>query len=387
MTLSVALAGVVLALWSFGRPVSLRDVPNRKNDDGRNGTRVLGRRPVADVSIVIPARNEQRTLPALLASIESGTVLPAEVIVVDDNSTDATSQVAREHGAIVVGAPPLPEGWLGKPWACHLGAQRAVATRLLFLDADVTLSPTALESLMMCKNDDGAGLLSVQPEHRPVRAYEQLSVIFNVVGLMACGAFGLRRVRPQRVAFGPCLLVDAAHYDSVGGHEAVRSEVIEDLALAGLFADAGREVQVLLGGDLIGFRMYPDGFVTLVDGWTKNIAAGASRSNLLYSCVAALWVTALASTALSNVVGVVNWAQGGGAPWLMFAAWLVAALQVFVLIRRVGRFHPLAAVFFAIPVLVFIAVFVRSASRLVFARPVMWRGRSVPSRPGRTERA
>lgn len=380
MTLTVALLGVALAWLAFGRPAYLSN-PQRTKD----GQRPLDRRVVADVSIIIPARNEERTLPTLLASIDSSTVLPAEVIVVDDSSTDATSLVARRHGAVVIGAPPLPDGWLGKPWACHLGAQRARTARLLFLDADVCLAPDALETLLARKATQGAGLLSVQPQHRPLRVYEQLSVMFNVVGPMGCGAFSLRQARPLRTAFGPCMLADAADYDRVGGHEAVRGEVVEDLALAGRFADGGQEVHLLLGGDRISFRMYPDGLRTLLDGWTKNIAAGATRTNPVSSLITVLWVAALCSTTSSAVLGVMAWVQGDGTPWTALVAWFVAVLQVFVLMRRVGRFHPLTAVLFPIPLAVFVAVFTRSALRLLLNRPVRWRGRDVPSRPTRAE--
>ena len=380
MTLTVALLGIALAWFAFGRPAYLSN-PQRTKD----GQRPLDRRVVADVSIIIPARNEERTLPTLLASIDSSTVLPAELIVVDDNSTDSTSLVALQHGAVVIGAPPLPDGWLGKPWACHLGAKRASTSRLLFLDADVCLAPAALETLLARMADQGAGLLSVQPQHRPLRAYEQLSMMFNVVGLMGCGAFSLRRAQPLRIAFGPCMLTDAADYDRVGGHEAVRSEVVEDLALAGRFADAGQPVQLLLGGDLISFRMYPDGFRSLVDGWTKNIAAGATRTNHLSSLITVLWVAALCATTWSAVAEVIAWVQGDDTPWTALTVWCLAALQVFVLTRRVGRFHPLTAVLFPIPLVVFVAVFARSAVRLLFNRPVRWRDRDVSSRPTRVE--
>ena len=380
MTPTVALLGVLLAWCAFGRPAYLSN-PQRTKD----GQRPPDRRVVADVAIIIPARNEARTLPTLLASIGSSTVLPAEVSVVDDNSTDSTSLVARQHGAVVIGAPPLPDGWLGKPWACHLGAQRASSARLLVLDADVFLTPDTLGTLLARKADQGAGLLSVQPQHRPLRAYEQLSVMFNVVGPMGCGAFSMRRARPLRTAFGPCMLTDAADYDRVGGHEVVRSEVVEDLALAGRFADAGQAVQLLLGGDLISFRMYPDGFRSLVDGWTKNIAAGATRTNPLSSLITVLWVAALCSTTWSAVADVIAWVRGDDTLRMAMAAWCVAALQVFVLMRRVGRFHPLVAVLFPIPLTVFVAVFTRSALRLLFNRPVRWRGRDVPSRPTHVE--
>ena len=86
--------------------------------------------------MIIPARNEAHNLPRLLESLASQSVQPREVIVVDDGSTDDTAEIARRHGAEVLVSKPLPEGWRGKPWACHQGAEAASGDLLCFVDAD-----------------------------------------------------------------------------------------------------------------------------------------------------------------------------------------------------------------------------------------------------------
>ena len=316
----------------------------------------------------------------LLASIAHSTVAPAEIIVVDDNSADSTAAVARDHGAIVIEAPPPPDGWLGKPWACHLGAQRAAAARLLFLDADVRLAPDAIGALLSQHGQQTSGLLSVQPCHRPVHAYEQLSAMFNIVGPMGSGAFAIRPPTRQRTAFGPCLLTSAVDYAASGGHSSVRGEIVEDIALATRFGDGRMPVRVLLGGASVSFRMYPDGLRSVVEGWTKNIAAGASRAHRPTAIAAAIWVAAISAVAVSTMLGLVGWMRHGEVPWLELAAWCLAVAQVHVLLQRVGRFHALTAFLYPVPLAFFIAVFLRSLSRLALRRPVRWRGREVPAR-------
>lgn len=364
MSLVIALLGAVCAWFAFGRPAYLT----------RRGTPP---QPAPDLSVVIPARNEARTLPTLLASLARSVQAPTEVIVVDDGSTDTTVEVARALGATVVVAPPPPSGWLGKPWACHLGAQRASAAWLLFLDADVCLAPNAIAALHAQHRALAGGLLSVQPSHVPERAYEQLSAVFNLVGPMGTGAFGVMRADRLRTAFGPCLLTSAADYAAAGGHAAVRHEIVEDIALAARFDAARRPVAVLLGGALVSFRMYPDGLRSLADGWTKNIAAGATRAHRPSSIAAALWVATLSAVAFFALRAIAAWLFHGTPPWLDLAAWSVAALQMHVLLRFVGRFHPLTSVLFVVPVAFFVVVCVRSALCLALRRPVPWRGRGV----------
>jgi len=327
---------------------------------------------VGSMTIVIPARDEERSLPRLLASLAAQHEHPLEVLVVDDGSTDGTATVARAAGVRVVDAPPPPAGWLGKPWACHLGAAAASGERLLFLDADTWLAPDGLGRLVAAHEDAvPSGLLSVQPHHVVERPYEQLSAVCNTVPVLASGMAAVRPGRSARMAFGPCLVTRATDLAAVGGFAAVAGEVVEDAALARTYGHAGRSVRCLAGGDAVGFRMYPDGWRSLVEGWTKNLSGGAALSAWPPLLGAVAWVTA-------GLAIVVN-----PAPTAVFAAAYGAfAAQLWWMLRRLGAFHPLTAVLFPIPLLAFTFLFVRSLAARVLHRPVRWRGRAVDLRHG-----
>src|SRR5829696_1455630 len=267
------------------------------------------------VSVVVPARDEAATLPRLLASLRALAPAPREVIVVDDGSSDGTAEVAAAGGATVVTAPPPAPGWLGKPWACQLGAGTATGSHLLFLDADTWLAPDALTRLL-AEHAEHGGLLSVEPYHQTERPYEQLSAVFNVVSMMGTGAFaagGARRRAALGAAYGPCLLTTAADHAAVGGHGSVRGEVLEDVALARRYRDAGLAVRCLAGGDAVRFRMYPAGLRQLVEGWSKNIAAGAGSIGPLALVGSVAWVAACSAVASDGIGDVAEWA--GGRPW------------------------------------------------------------------------
>lgn len=324
------------------------------------------------VSVVIPARDEARNLPRLLASLAAQTEPPLEVLVVDDASTDATAAVARAGGARVlsVDASGPPAGWLGKPWACRTGAVDATGDRLLFLDADTWLAPDGVARLADAHEHLAAdGLLSVQPFHEVHRPYEQLSAVCNVVPVLASGLAAPGAPAPS-VAFGPCLVTTLGALAAAGGFEAVRGEVVEDAALARAYRRAGRPVHGLGGGGTVRFRMYPDGPGSLVEGWTKNLSGGATRVALLPLVGAALWVTAGLSVALDAVTEPTG---------VVAVAWVALAGQLWWMLRRLGSFHWLTAALFPIPLLAFVALFARSALLRASRRPVTWRGRRIRS--------
>lgn len=345
------------------------------------------REPVGRVSVIVPARNEAGNLPRLLASL-----VPApdeqgrgerEVIVVDDHSTDGTADVARAAGVRVVAAPPLPDGWTGKTWACATGAAAATHRRLVFLDADTVLEPGGLDAIVGEQARCG-GLVSVQPYHRPVRAYERLAGLFNVIGVMGVGC----ATAPPRArtvgAFGPCLATDRAAYDAAGGHAAVRAAVLEDVALAKRYAAAGLPVHAFGGRGVIGYRMYPEGPGQFVEGFTKNFAAGAGAIPWWRLALIFVWVTGLILAAWMLPAAALAWWFGAGAPAATaVVAYLAYSAQLAVLLHRVGRFGPWAPLLFPVLVLAFLVVFARSvlhASR----GSTTWRGRRIPTHGVRT---
>lgn len=200
----------------------------------------------AHFSMVIPARNEEQNLPRLLASIAASSVQPDEVLVVDDGSTDGTAAIAHKFGARVLTSVRLPAGWTGKSWACHQGAQYATGDLLLLLDADTYFVPGGLDRVIdyWLREQNRSLVLSLLPYHEMVAAYEQLSIIFNL--LMAAGAGGFGDINSSRL-FGQSLLIAKETYLAAGGHAAVRGVVLENLRLAGRLRTAGARL-VCLGG-------------------------------------------------------------------------------------------------------------------------------------------
>ena len=355
---ALVLGSVVAARWLLR---DLRTVPRGSAPHPEAGS----------VSVVVPARDEEATLPALLASLRGLASPVAEVVVVDDGSRDATASVARRGGATVLPAGDPPPGWTGKAWACDVGARAARGDLLLFLDADTVLAPDALNGLLDV-HQGYRGLVSVQPFHTVRRPYEQLSAYFNAVAVLASGAFR-RRPGGRPLAFGPCLLTTRADYERAGGHAAVRREILDDVELAAAYDRVGLPVRCLVGGTSVRMRSYPGGIRQWAGGWTKNFASGASAAAPGPALGAVAWVSAHHAIAVGAALAVAH----GGSLWWWVAGWVLVAGQLRSVLRGLGSFRWWTWVLFPVPLLAFDLVFGRSLARTVVRRSVRWRGREV----------
>ena len=329
----------------------------------------------SDLSIIIPARNEALTLPDLLHDLGSQTVRPLEIICVDDASTDDTASIAIAHGAKVVNAEVRPSGWLGKPWACACGANVAKGKHLLFIDADVRLAPDALAALLALYGQ-GEAVMSVQPYHSVGSGYEQLALVFNLIQLCSNGTT-LPRQAPVGL-YGPVVCIARSAYDQIGGFASVRGSVVEDVALGAQLLRAGYPIRLFLGGDQIHFRMYRNGFTSLVEGWTKNFAAGATQSPVWLAIAIFLWVTGCAAVPLGVVLSLFDarWVQSAQF-LLLYAAW---ALELRRVGRKTGHFLPGMYGLYPLSLCLFLWVFLRSTVKRLLKRPVQWKGRKIPWR-------
>ncbi len=366
-TLVVCAVAWVLGWWALGRLRRLSDVAPAEVD----GAAPSGGR----VTVVIPARNEELSLRGILGDLDRERPADCRVVVVDDHSTDATAAIAESFPFVeVIPAPDLPDGWTGKCWACHTGASAVEATAadddvIVFLDADVRLEPGALGRLSSELRRRG-GLVSVQPFHSTDRPYEQLSALFNVIGVMGTGAGGRG---PVTGAFGPVLATSVGDYRTVGGHASVCDEVVEDLALAARYQQAGLGVDVLTGAAAIRFRMYPAGVRQLVEGWTKNFAsgAGATRPGRLLAVIA--WIVGMSSAATALLDGV----RGNVPLAIGVTLYALFVAQLAVMFRKVGSFGLLTAALYPLLVVFFFGVFARSTWRTHVRHSVEWRGRKI----------
>jgi 4,4'-diaponeurosporenoate glycosyltransferase len=325
------------------------------------------------VSVLIPARNEERTLPNLLAALEQQTFKPYEIIVIDDQSVDATAQIAQQAGVKVVQTTPLPTGWTGKNWALKTGYAASSGDILVFLDADTEPEIDFLRRLVANVQHLG-GLISVQPYHRTERLYEQLALLFNLIGLMAVklGAGG-------GVAFGPAMATCKADYEHVGRHDAVAGYVVEDWFIAHVYERAGLPASAYMGHGQLNYRMYPGGLRDLVYGFNKNFATAAGQVAWVRMLAVVLWLSGLFWAAWCLPASLFGWPIVGNSSLMYNLLFYFAfALQLAIIVRPVGSFG-LTAFFFPIPVAFFIAVFILAILNLERGQ-IEWKGRIISTR-------
>jgi chlorobactene glucosyltransferase len=340
------------------------------------------------LSIVVPARNEERSIEACVRSLLAQEWVDFELIVVDDRSDDATPEIlarlAREDPRLrVVRGEELPEGWIGKPWALHQGARQARSPWLLFTDADSVHAPRGTVSALAYAYAGGIDALTIATYQQLVTPAERalLPTILGLV-LLVCGTFGeLNDPAKPRAALanGQYLLVSRAAYDALGGHEALRAEIAEDIAFARRLKSDGRFRLIVAAGErLAAVRMYRS-LDEIWNGFTKNMFVGAEGN------VAALLGGALGLAAISlapPALALRAVARGRWDEALEAAACTVATVAAASwgfrktkLPRHYGLYQPLGAAFFA-------AVALNSTWRVLSGRGVEWRGRRYTGRPG-----
>ena len=264
-----------------------------------------------DLPVLVPARDEVGRIGECVRSLRA----EYEVLVLDDESTDATADVARAAGARVIDGAPPPPGWYGKPWACAQLASATDADVLVFVDADVRLAPDALAAAVQLLDDAGLDVicpfprqLTASPAERLVQPLLQWSWLTSLPLRVA-----ERSPRPSlTAACGQFVVLRRTALDKAGGFAAVRAAVLDDLALVRAVKAAGGRGGVVDGTSLASCRMYA-GWPALRDGYRKSLWAAFGSPSGAAAVVGVLglaYVLPPLAALRGSRVGVVGYAAG-----------------------------------------------------------------------------
>ncbi|MBY0505018.1 MAG: glycosyltransferase [Bryobacteraceae bacterium] len=318
--------------------------------------------PAASLTAIVPARNEEANIARVVGSFPAN-----HVLVVDDFSTDRTSELAREAGAYVMQPPPLKRGVAGKNNACFAGAEAVKTDWMLFVDADTWYRPEFAPSLVNYAKQANLALTTVFLKQECVTVWEKM-ILPYAFALYFCGV-NAKQVNAlsssESLANGQCMLWKRSAYEFVGGHNTVATSVIEDVELARLAKRHQQRLRVLRAEKLGSVRMY-DGLGAIWRGFQKNafrflvVNPATGFQVVLASIVMASWLPMLAALMLNQL-----WIAAAlfyFVPTLVFASWYGGIFQALL--------APYAIYFFQ-------AIALNAMISTTFNRRTLWKGRAV----------
>jgi len=334
---------------------------------------------VPSVSVLIPARDEEAGIRACVEAALSSQKVTLEVVVMDDQSQDATAEIVQgiaeqDHRVRLVPGVPLPAGWNGKQHACWQLAKRATHPYLVFLDADVRLQPDALRRMVDYASQHNVALLSAFPRQETGTLLEKLLIPMMHVVLLCF--LPLRRMRASSspayaAGCGQFFLTTQAAYQQAGTHASLRGSRHDGIKLPRAFRAAGLMTDVVDGTPLAACRMYRSGG-EVIRGLLKNADEGIANARLIIPfSVLLLGGTVLPIVVMGLAVYEPSPLAFGLATLALVIGWLPRWANVGWLRQSPlgAALHPLAVVFFLLLQWTALAM-------SLSGRRVRWRGRT-----------
>jgi len=327
--------------------------------------------PVPRVSVIVPARNEERVIERTVRALLAQDYPALEVIIVDDRSTDMTPQLLEsihDSRLIVVHGDEKPAGWLGKPWALHQGSLRATGELLLFVDADVIYEQGAITAAVAHLQRRNAAMISLLPRFEMRGFWENAAMPQLAMTLFTYIPTWLgdrRQIGALAVGGGPGNLVYRREYDEAGGHVALRDAVVDDVSLARRLRKNGRRTETVRADDFVWLRMY-HGAGEIIDGFTKNAFSVFGRN----------YVVAFATLAGTVIVHFLPY------PFALFGNVYAIATVIVISLTRALLFRSLrypmwsAILLHPFTTVIWFWIFLRSTWLTGVRRQLHWRGRT-----------
>lgn len=338
--------------------------------------------PLPLVSVVVPARNEARNIANCVKSLAQQNYPHIEILVLDDQSEDSTVTIVEElalrySSVRLIHGQSLPLGWSGKAFACHQASQLARGDLLLFVDADAILDPECISTTVRAASQHQADLLTLIPHILTKGLGEALIMPLTLIvfGAFLPMALVMNTSNPLFAgALGSFLLFRREKYMQIGGHEAVRGDIVEDLALSRLVRQTGGRQIWIDGSDLMQARFY-HGFRDAWRGFSKSAFPLLGYSLSIVSSVIFMDTSLFIFPYLFLIAGILTHQFSTSLFWLpccqILLAWTFRLLLAW-------RFHMrrISVVLHAATILIGICFTLHSAYQVLFGSGIPWKGRT-----------
>lgn len=334
------------------------------------------------LSVLLPARNEERNVGTCLATLVEQDYSDFEVLVLDDNSDDGTAEVVEEWARIdprirLIGGRPLPDGWTGKSFACQQLSEHARGNFLLFIDADTVHLRRSLSAAMHAMDETRADLLTVIP-HQVMGSFWERTVLpllhFTTFAFLPFPLVRWTRSPKLAMANGQFMLFRRSAYEQIGGHASVRSAMVEDVWLSRRIKEEGLALRIMGGEEIVSCRMYAS-LREIWEGFSKNLFPGFRYS--VPGIFAVIVFNIITSILPFLFLGVGMMFNRTGESWYALVAAQTSLLLLIRLMLAVrfdlsilsSLLHPLAMVIFS-------AIAVNSCWSVLHGTGSRWKGRS-----------
>jgi len=340
--------------------------------------------PAPKVSVLIPARDEERNIGSCLSSLLNQHYPDMEVLVLDDHSSDGTGEIVARMAASdsrlrFLRGKPLPPGWHGKAFACYQLAQAAGGDWYLFVDADTFHSPLSVLAAIKSAIQEGADLLSFFPHIVAKTFWEKIILPIIPFGVLSFLPLRMMATSPDpriAMALGPYMVFRRDFYWQIGGHRAVRDNIVDDVGLAREVKEAGGRVVLMDGSDIVSVRFYR-GLREIWQGLTKSTFAALDNSLRLAgaflvigACLFIVPYWFVFRSLRAQELTLLSF-------WLPSLHIIMISMMYYKVVRRFSL--PMLAVFLnLITIAVVLLIIINSVRCTLFGKGVVWKGRYYP---------
>jgi glycosyltransferase involved in cell wall biosynthesis len=345
--------------------------------------------------VIVPTRNEAYRVEKCIRSLKAQTYPHLEILIVDDSTDNTveliTSIVDADPRFVLIKQEPLPNDWIGKPFALQQGSKVAKGEYLLFIDADTFHDPMLITRAVEYALGHDSDLLSLVP-HNSLESFWEKLIQPIPLTLISAGMPLAKVNKPDSkigIAFGPFMLIKHTVFDKIGGYESIKGRIADDVEMGKLVRDSGYTVNLANGQTMMHVRMY-ENFHEIWEGWSKNIFLGPVQKRRINSKVKrlllvllgivgifGLMVFPLCMTIIALLLMVVTHAVLWQVIFLFsLVVWLSGVIFQAIIQKAYRYGETKYALLFFLASLIFIGIFVNSAMKSMSGTGVTWKGRT-----------